>query len=151
MPAVVNSLPPSASELPAHNPSPPPFHNNLPQFDHSAFTRCRRALEYVWACLEIAWAKLQDIWNTTRRKFTLSTWLAISISVIVGGLGLRYAYVQVVLGYEALRLAEWTAKKDFWELCQEQRVCRPSVINHVPQDADRYARSRIIQSARSVS
>ncbi len=83
-------------------------------------TRCRRALEYMWACLE-----------TTRRKFTLSTWLVIGISVIVGGLGLRYAYVQVVLSYEALRLAKWTARKDFWELCQEQKVCRPSLIGYV--------------------
>ena len=137
MPAVVNLLPLSASGLPAHSPAPPPIHINLPHFDHSAFTRCmctpcRRALEYVCACLEIAWANLQGIWNATRRKFTLSTWLAISISVIVGRLCLRYAYVQVVLSYEALRLAKWTARKDFWELCQEQKVCRQSVISRVP-------------------
>ena len=67
-----------------------------------------------------------------RRKFTLSTWLAISISIIVGGLGLRYAYVQVLLGYDALRLAKWTARKDFWEICQQQKVCRQSVIGHGP-------------------
>ena len=137
MPAVINLLPLPASGLPVHNPAPPPIHNNLPHFDHNAFARCtctrsRRALEYVWACLKIAWAKLQNIWNAIRRKFALSTWLTISISVIVGGLGLKYAYVQVVLSYEALKLAKWTARKDFWELCREQKVCRPSVISHVP-------------------
>ena len=89
-------------------------------------------MEYMWACLEIAWAMLQDIWNATRRKFALSTWLAISISVIIGGLGLRYAFVQVVLSYETLRLAKWTARKDFWELCQEQKVCRPSIKSLAP-------------------
>ena len=141
MPAVVDQLPLSASGLPAHSPAPPPIHNNLTHFDHSASTqcicaRCRSLLEYVWACLEIAWTKLQDIWNATRRKPILSTWLAISISIIVGGLGLRYAYVQMVLSNEALRLAEWTARKDFWELCHEQRVCRPFIISHVPQDAN---------------
>ena len=137
MPAVVNLLPLPASGLPVHNPAPPPIHNNLPHFDRNAFTRrictrCRRAMEYMWACLEIAWAMLQDIWNATRRKFALSTWLAISISVIIGGLGLRYAFVQVVLSYETLRLAKWTARKDFWELCQEQKVCRPSIISLAP-------------------
>lgn len=137
MPVAVALQPLSTSGLPSHSPAPPPNRPNLPDSNHNAFTRCvrarcRRTLEHVWACLEIAWATLQDIWDTTRRKFTLSNWLAISISVIVGGLGLRYACVQIVLSYEALRLAEWTARKDFWELCQEQKVCRPFVISHVP-------------------
>ena len=136
MPAVVNLSPLSASGLPAHSLAPPPIHNNLPHFDRNAFTRrictrCRRVMEYMWACLEIAWAMLQDIWDAARRKFALSTWLAISISVIIGGLGLRYAFVQVVLSYETLRLAKWTARKDFWELCQERKVCRPFIISLV--------------------
>lgn len=121
-----------ASGLPTPVPAPPSNHKNLPRFYHSAFTqcmcaRCRRAFKYVWACLEIAWAKLQDTFDATRRKFTLSTWLAISISVIFGGLGLRYAYIQIVLSYEGLRLAQWTARKDFWQICQEQRVSRYSI------------------------
>ncbi|KAK3176617.1 hypothetical protein OEA41_007940 [Lepraria neglecta] len=42
------------------------------------------------------------------------------MSIIIGGLGLLYAYNQQVLAFEAVRLAEWTALKDFRELCQEQ-------------------------------
>ncbi|KAK0513568.1 hypothetical protein JMJ35_003932 [Cladonia borealis] len=145
MPTVVNLPPLSASGLAVHNPAPPPIHNNLPHFDHNAFTRLictqsRRALENVWACLKIAWAKLQSICNATRRKFALSTWLAISISIIVGGLGLRYAYLQAVLGNKTLRLAEWTARKDFWELCREQKAsnnatsteCELALRTHFP-------------------
>ena len=137
MPAeiAVELQPLSASGLPTPVPAPPPNHKILPRFYHSAFTRCmcrqcKRALECVRVCIQIVWAKLQNIWNATRRKLSLSTWLAISISIIVGGLGLRYAYVQVLLSYEALRLAKWTARKDFWEICQEQKVCRESVIGH---------------------
>ena len=136
MPAVVNLLPLAALRLPVHIPAPPPIHHKLPHFNRNTLTRrictrSRRALENVWACLEIAWVKLQNIWNAARRKPALSTWLAISISIIVGGLGLTYAYVQVVLRYEALKLAKWTARKDFWDLCREQEVCRLFVMNHV--------------------
>lgn len=145
-----------ASGLPTPVPAPPPNHKNLPRFYHSAFTQCMcqqcgRAFRYVWACIEIVWAKLQNIWNATRRKYALSTWLAIGISVIIGGLGLRYAYIQVLLSYEALRLAKWTARKDFWELCQEQKVCRESVTGHRPQDADQRTRSQIIHSVSTAS
>ena len=141
MPAVVTVQPVSAPGLPSHSPVPPPSRQHLPGSNHTSYTqrmraRCRRTLEVVWACLEIAWAKLQNIWNATGRKLAWSTWLAISISIIVGGLGLRYAYVQTVLSYEALKLAEWTARKDFGELCQEQMVPRPFIRSHVPQDAD---------------
>ena len=45
------------------------------------------------------------------------------MSFIIGGLDLLYAYTQQVLTFEAVRLAEWTALKDFRELCQEQAVC----------------------------
>ena len=115
--------------LPTPVPAPPPNRKNLLRFYYSALARCMckqcgRAFRYVWACIEIVWAKLQNIWNATTRKLTLSTWLAISISVIVGGLGLRYAYIQVVLGIDTLRLAKWNARKDFWEICQEQKVCK---------------------------
>ena len=127
----------SASGLPTPVPAPPPDNKKLSRFYHSAFTRCmrrqcKRALEYVWACIEIVWAKLLNICNATGRKLTLSTWLAVSISIIVGGLGLRYAYIQVVLSNETLRLAKWTARKDFWEICQKQKVCRQSVTGHGP-------------------
>ena len=61
--------------------------------------------------------------NIVRQKCTLSTWIAISMSIIIGGLGLLYAYNQQVLAFEAMSLAEWTALEDFRELCQEQAVC----------------------------
>ena len=152
----VELQPLSASGLPTPVPAPPPNQKNLPRFHHSAITRCmcrqcKGAFEYVWACLVIARAKLQVIYTATRRKYTLSTWLAISISIIVGSLGLRYAYVQILLSNESLRLAEWTARKDFWEICSAQKVCRQSLIGHGPWDADQRERTQIIQSAPTVS
>ena len=146
----------SASGLPTPLPAPSPNNKKVPRFYHHAFTlcmckECKRAFEYVWACIEIVWAKLLNICYATGRKLTLSTWLAVSISVIVGGLGLRYAYIQVVLSNETLRLAKWTARKDFWEICQKQKVCRQSVTGHGPQEADSRTRSQIIQSAPTVS
>ena len=132
----VELQPLSASGLPTPVSAPPPNSKTLPRFHHSAITRCmcrqcKRAFESVRACIGISWAKLQVIYTATRRKYTLSTWLAISISIIVGGLGLRYAYIQVVLSYGALRLAYWTARSAFWNLCQTQRVCRRSITSHV--------------------
>ena len=143
----------SASGLPTPVPAPPPNPKNLPRFHHNAITRCmcrqcKRAFEYVWACLGIARAKLQVISTATRRKYTLSTWLAISISVIVGSLGLRYAYVQIVLSNESLKLAQWTARKDFWEICSVQKVCRQSLIGYGPWETER---TQINQPAPTVS
>ena len=127
----VELQPLSASGLPAPVPAPPPNSKPLPRFQHPAITRCKyrqceRAFESVRACIVIARAKLQVIYTATRRRYALSTWLAISISIIIGSLGLRYAYVQVVLSNESLRLAQWTARKDFWEICSVQTVCRQS-------------------------
>ena len=158
MPAeiAVELQPLPALGLPPPVSAPPPNHKKFPHFYHSVFTRCMckqcgRAFRYVWACIEIVWAKLQNIWNATRRKYTLSTWLAISISVMVGGLGLRYAYIQMVLSIDTLRLAKWTARKDFWEICEEQKVCKESVTGHRPQDADQRTRSQIIHLVPTVS
>ena len=56
-----------ASGLPTSVPAPPPNLKNLSRFHHSAITRCmcrqcKRAFEYVRACIGISWAKLPSIW-----------------------------------------------------------------------------------------
>ena len=74
-----------------------------------------RASEKLRTWLLKCWPKLKSSTSTIRRKCTPSTWLAIMITLIIGGVSLRYAYVSI-------RLAEWTARKDFHELCQSLEV-----------------------------
>lgn len=52
-----------------------------------------------------------------REKLSLSGWLGLIVSLIVGVLALQYAYQSQVLAYKSMKLAEWTAKKDFLEMC----------------------------------
>lgn len=62
-------------------------------------------------------------WQYLQTEVHMLTWIAISMSIIIGDLGLLYAYNQQVPAFEAVRLAEWTALKDFRELRQERAVC----------------------------
>ena len=54
-------------------------------------------------------------------KFYLSC-LGILVTVLFGGWTLRLTIDQRHLAWEATKLAEWTAKKDFREICQDQAV-----------------------------
>ncbi len=57
---------------------------------------------------------LQSCWATNWQVST-GTWLSLLAALIVGVFGLRYTY-------QAMKLAEWTARKDFLELCRETQV-----------------------------
>ena len=66
-------------------------------------------------CLAESWSKLKHGVSVIKQRFTLSVWLTIMISLVVGGVGLRYTD-------KATNLALWTATKDFYEHCQSQNV-----------------------------
>ena len=66
-------------------------------------------------CLLESWPKLKHGFSVIKQRFTLSVWLTIMISLVVGGVGLRYTD-------KATKLALWTATKDFYEHCQSQNV-----------------------------
>ena len=71
------------------------------------------ALGNLCACLSKCWTRLQK----NLISIALPTWMAVIMTLIIGGASLRYAYMTI-------ELAEWTAKKDFHELCQSLNVCR---------------------------
>ena len=66
-------------------------------------------------CLTESWSKLKHGFSVIKQRFTLSIWLTIMISLVVGVVGLRYTD-------KATKLALWTATKDFYEHCQSQNV-----------------------------
>lgn len=66
------------------------------------------------------WSALHQLGAAARQRCSVSTWLGITATFVIGGLGLRYAYQQQMLASQSMKLAEWTARKDFWEVCQEQ-------------------------------
>ena len=74
-----------------------------------------RALENIRVWLLKYFTEFIDILATIRQRYLLSTWLGILIALAVGSTTLRYAYVTI-------KLAEWTARKDFQEYCQSQKV-----------------------------
>ena len=73
-------------------------------------------------CLVESWSKIKQGFSVIKQRFTLSVWLTIMISLVVGGVGLRYTD-------KATNLALWTATKDFYEYCQSQNVC---FLYHIP-------------------
>ena len=62
-----------------------------------------------------SWPKLKNGLSIIKQRFTLSVWLTLIISLVVGGVGLRYTDMST-------QLALWTATKDFYEHCQSQNV-----------------------------
>lgn len=85
-------------------------------FRRACASRCTRALENLRSHLLICWTKLRTHLKYLRQRCTLSAWLGVSSALVIGGISLRYAYVSIVL-------AEWTAKKEFQQLCQSLNVC----------------------------
>ena len=67
-------------------------------------------------------SQLKNLWHSTRDKLSLSGWLGVILSLAMGIFGLRYAYQSRVLAYQSMKLAEWTAKKDFIEMCLSMNV-----------------------------
>ncbi|KAL9632053.1 MAG: hypothetical protein Q9164_005553 [Protoblastenia rupestris] len=57
-----------------------------------------------------------QILGTNRRSY-ISTSIVMVTSLVLGIVGLRYAYDQQQLAYQATELARWTAQKEFLELC----------------------------------
>lgn len=68
------------------------------------------------------WSRLKVIWRATRDKMALSGWLGVIVSLVVGIPALLYAYQSRVLADKSMKLAEWTAKKDFLEMCLNVNV-----------------------------
>ncbi len=67
-------------------------------------------------CLSKCWTKLQKNLISLGQTYTLPTWLGVMMTLIIGGVSLRYAYMSI-------ELAEWTARKDYYEICQSLNVC----------------------------
>ena len=84
--------------------------------------RRRNAVQYTKAVgdlrafLSKCWTKLAKSLKHLWMSHKMSTWLGVALTLVVGGASLRYAYV-------AMKIAEWTAAKDFHELCQSLNVC----------------------------
>ena len=74
------------------------------------------AVENFRAFPSKCWTKLATSLTHLGIKYELSTWLGVALTLVVGSASLRYAYV-------AMKIAEWTAAKDFYELCQSLNVC----------------------------
>ena len=84
--------------------------------------RWRDALQYTKAVENLS-AFLSKCWTKLARSLThlwmshkLPTWLGVALTLAAGSASLRYAYV-------TMKIAEWTAAKDFHELCQSLNVC----------------------------
>lgn len=70
----------------------------------------------------LTWSRFKGIWHATRNKLSLSGWLGVMVSLAVGIPALRYAYQSQILAYKSMKLAEWTAKKDFLDICLNMNV-----------------------------
>lgn len=85
-------------------------------------SNCKYYIEALAGLSSPLWSRLEQIWHATRDKLSLSGWLGVIVSLAVGVLALRYAYQSEVLAYKSVKLAEWTAKKDFLEICLNMNV-----------------------------
>ena len=69
------------------------------------------------------WSKLKNGLSVIKQRCTLSVWLTLMITLVVGGVGLRYTDMST-------KLALWTATKDFYDHCQSQNV---SLLFDIPK------------------
>lgn len=81
-------------------------------------------------------------WATLRARWSVTAALTLLATIVIGGLGLRYAYVQQQLAYRGMKLAQWTAQKDFLELCRDNYVRAPT-HNHLLSKLIVYRRPEI--------
>lgn len=63
-----------------------------------------------------------------QKNVSLPSWLAIISSMVMGVLGLRYAYLSQVLAFQSMELAKWTAMKDFQESCSAAKVHQAALL-----------------------
>ena len=71
-----------------------------------------------------SWLKLKSGLSVIKQRCTISVWLTLIITLVVGGVGLRYTDMST-------KLAVWTATKDFYEHCQSQNVSFEKVPQHL--------------------
>ena len=102
-----------------------------------------RAFESLCACLLGYWTKLQKCLTSLGQRYTILTWLGVVVTLVIGGVSLRYAYVSI-------RLAEWTARKDYQEICRGLSVCPWSNTNETRTMLSSSYRSLHFQLASSV-
>ena len=76
-----------------------------------------RAFESLCSYIVECGTRLQKCLTSLGQRYTLATWLGVAVTLVIGGVSLRYAYVSI-------KLAEWTARKDFQESCRSLSVCR---------------------------
>ena len=76
-----------------------------------------RALEIICGHFSTRGTELARSLNSLRQRCTISAWLGIVATLVLGGAGLRYAYV-------SMAIAKWGATKEFQEHCQSLKVCR---------------------------
>lgn len=88
--------------------------------------RSERAFRNVKALVGKCQSKVTICWPVSE-QVSIATWLSLLAALLVGAFGLRYAYNQQELAYQAMKLAKWTAKKDFLELCRETEVKYPGL------------------------
>lgn len=105
---------------PGQNGPAEPISTRAVRQSRESYLQRKRTLTNVQSGMSKCWTQVQGLGATARQKCSLSIWLGIAATVVIGGLGLRYAYVQQILAYQSMRLAEWTAMKDFKEICREQ-------------------------------
>ena len=82
----------------------------------------RKSCSKLGAFQDTASQKCKAFWTKVSDRWSLTACLTLLTTILVGAFGLRYAYVQQKLAYESMKLAEWTAKKDLLELCEQLHV-----------------------------
>ncbi|KAL9039513.1 MAG: hypothetical protein Q9214_004843 [Letrouitia sp. 1 TL-2023] len=80
--------------------------------------------EPSWSQLAMqrAASKARTAGQFVQNNVSLPSWLAIIASMVMGVLGLRYAYLSQVLASQSMELAKWTAMKDFQESCSAAKA-----------------------------
>ena len=90
---------------------------------HSRWSRLKHCFKLVEGTMARFWPRIENVWRAMRDSLSLPGWLGVTATLATGILALRYAYQSQVLAYRSMKLAEWTAKKDFLEMCQLANVC----------------------------
>lgn len=79
-------------------------------------------LKFIAGLSSLLWSRFEQTWHATIHTLSLSGWVGVVVSLIMGIFALRYAYQSKAIASQSLKLAEWSAKKEFLEMCLNVNV-----------------------------
>ena len=88
-----------------------PYQNTWEKLKQCSFRDCLRCSPKVF----------ESLFGASRKSY-ISTCLAILTTLVVGVIGLRYAYIQMQLASQQTQIARWTANIEFFEFCLNEKV-----------------------------